>query len=90
MTKNNEFMRMDRRFFLSSVSKLLGVSVVSSIMPSIVAASELKDTLRIAIAKPAGDINPHKYTGLWGVPASARHPTTPPWCCVAWKRLVCA
>ncbi|MER9851724.1 ABC transporter substrate-binding protein [Mesorhizobium sp. M0106] len=67
MNNNNEFMRIDRRSFLAGVSKLLGVSALSSILPSIVAASEVKDTLRIAIAKPAGDINPHKYTGLWGV-----------------------
>ena len=67
MTNISDFMPINRRSFLSGASRLLAVSAASSIIPSIVSASELRDTLRIAIAKPAGDLNPHKYTGLWGV-----------------------
>ncbi|MEK1929373.1 MAG: ABC transporter substrate-binding protein [Pararhizobium sp.] len=63
----NSFMTVHRRSFLAGLSGLLGIAAVSALMPSVVAAAEDTGTLKIAIAKAAGDLNPHKYTGLFAV-----------------------
>ncbi len=48
----------------------IAVAAVLPLLPGSIPVSradEAGDTIRFAIAKPAGDLNPHTYAGLWGV-----------------------
>ncbi|MDW9830321.1 ABC transporter substrate-binding protein [Sinorhizobium meliloti] len=57
---------LNRRLFLGGLSGLLCVAAGASLLPSLAAAAE-EGALKVAIAKAAGDLNPHKYTGLFAV-----------------------
>jgi nickel transport system substrate-binding protein len=45
---------------------LLATTFLAGIFPDVARAAD-PNTLKVAIAKAAGDINPHKFTGLFGV-----------------------
>lgn len=59
-------MTATRRIFLKG---MLAAPAAFSTFPfaSILAEAADGGTLTVAIVKPAGDLNPHKYAGLWGV-----------------------
>jgi len=57
-------MHANRRTFLIGVAGL--PAFLSALSPLTVLAQD-GDTLRIAAGKPAGDLNPHAYNGLWSV-----------------------
>lgn len=54
-----------RQFVLGSVTAAALPFVPGAVAVSI--AEEGAQTIRFAIQKPAGDLNPHIYSGLWGV-----------------------
>jgi nickel transport system substrate-binding protein len=56
---------MKRRSFLKALGAAAPLSFVPGVLSRAFAATD--DTIRFAIAKPAGDLNPHVYKGLWGV-----------------------
>ncbi|ODR88540.1 ABC transporter substrate-binding protein [Sinorhizobium alkalisoli] len=58
---------VNRRHFLGGLSGVLCVTAAASLLPRIASAAVDEGTLRVAIAKAAGDLNPHKYTGLFAV-----------------------
>lgn len=64
--QGDEAMSTCRRQFLFGSA----ISAALPLLPGSIAVSIAKDgaqTVRYAIQKPAGDLNPHIYSGLWGV-----------------------
>lgn len=59
-------MTASRRIFLKG---MLAAPAALSTFPlaSVLAQAAAGNVLTVAIVKPAGDLNPHKYAGLWGV-----------------------
>jgi nickel transport system substrate-binding protein len=58
-------MTASRRIFLKGM--LAAPAALSGFSIASVLAQTAGGTLTVAIVKPAGDLNPHKYAGLWGV-----------------------
>lgn len=57
-------MQANRRTFLLGVA---GLPAFLSAFSPLAVLAQSGDTLRIAAGKPAGDLNPHAYKGLWSV-----------------------
>lgn len=59
-------MQLTRRTLLQGATSTFGLGAVAGAMPAVLFAQE-GDVLRIAIAKPAGDLDLLKHYGIWAV-----------------------
>ncbi|MER8859097.1 MULTISPECIES: ABC transporter substrate-binding protein [unclassified Mesorhizobium] len=64
---SSKFITIHRRSFLTGLSGMIGIAAGGSLFPSMVAAAADNDTLRIAISVAPGDLDPHKFKGLYAV-----------------------
>lgn len=60
-------MPMNRRSFLHNVSGGVGLMVASGAFPRVLFAEGAGDTLRVAIAKAAGDLDLLKHYAIWAI-----------------------
>lgn len=59
-------MNLDRRHLLAGFA----AGIPAALLPRLISSAHADadgETIRFAIGKPAGDLNPHEYTGMWGV-----------------------
>lgn len=64
---DNDRMTMRRRTFLTGLTGLVGAAAASTLFQQAVAAETDGETLRVAISTAPGDLDPHKFKGLYAV-----------------------
>lgn len=60
-------MPLNRRSFLQSTTGALGLSFAGGVFPGLLYAQEADGTLRVAIAKAAGDLDLMKHYAIWAI-----------------------
>lgn len=60
-------MSMKRRMFLQGATGVLGLALTGTGFPGPAFAAEGDSTLRVAIAKPAGNLDPQSHFAIWAI-----------------------